>query len=177
LRHTEVDNVDVTAAIVLDDLIGSLVGTATDNVGGSATLDRDGILTNILEPDELQVARAETMNALFLVGADNDVAKSCTVLEDKDCILLTYQVSIYHRLESCTRELAKLTTFALTRALDTAVVANPFSVENLTLLEISGCAEGLGASGFGNTACVAKACHGGGKGGKNSQNARSVHLD
>lgn len=114
------------------------------------------------------------MNTFLLVGTDDDVAKSCTVFEDKDCILLTFPVSMSTEHIGYT---GKLTTLALTSALDTAVVANPLSIENLALLEVSRRAEGLGASGFGDTACVAKACHGGRKGRENSENARSVHLD
>lgn len=75
------------------------------------------------------------------------------------------------------RELGKPTTLALTSALDTAVIANPLSIENLALLEVSGRAEGLGASGFGDTARVAKTCHGSRKGRKNGDKAGSVHLD
>ena len=70
----------------------------------------------------------------------------------------------------------KHTTLALTRALDTTVVANPLSVKDLTLLEVSGSAEGLGASGLGDTAFVTKASHGGGKGSENGEDAGSVHF-
>lgn len=70
----------------------------------------------------------------------------------------------------------KRTTLALTGALDTTVVANPLSVKDLALLEVSGSAEGLGASGLRDTAFVPKASHGGGQGRENGDNAGSVHF-
>lgn len=85
----EVDNVDVTTAVVLDDLVGGVVSTATDDVGGTAAKDGDGILTDVLEPGELDVAGALAVDALTLVGTDDDVAESSTVLEDEDGILGT----------------------------------------------------------------------------------------
>lgn len=85
----EVDNVDVTAAVVLDELVGALEGTTADDVGNTVTLDGDGILADILEPDELEVARSLAVDTLALVGTDDDVAESGAVLEDKDSVLLT----------------------------------------------------------------------------------------
>ena len=44
---------------MLDDLVGCLVGTATNDPGvlaGLVTLDGDGILADILEPDKVQGA-------------------------------------------------------------------------------------------------------------------------
>lgn len=90
----------MTTSVVLDHLVGSLVGTATDDVGSSTTLDRDSILADILEPDKLKVTGAETVDTLLLVGADNDVAKSGTVLENEDSILLTYKTLVNRRLLS-----------------------------------------------------------------------------
>lgn len=87
---TEVDNVDVTTSVVLDYLVGSLVGTATDDVGSSTTLERDSILADVLEPDKLKVAGTETVDTLLLVGTNDNVAKSGAVLKNKDSILLTY---------------------------------------------------------------------------------------
>ena len=101
---TEVDNVDVTASVVLDHFVGSLVGTATDDVGSSTTLKRDSILTNVLEPDELKVTSTETVDTLLLVGTDDDVAKSGTVLENKDCILLTCRMLVSRGLSNRARK-------------------------------------------------------------------------
>jgi hypothetical protein len=100
LGLTEVDNVDVTTSVVLDHLVGSLVGTATDDVGSSTTLKRDSILANILEPDELKVTGAETVDTLLLVGADDDVSKSGAVLKNKDCILLTCRMLVSRGLSN-----------------------------------------------------------------------------
>lgn len=85
----EVDDVDVTAAVVLDDLVGGVVSTTTDDVGSAAAKDGDGILADILEPGELDVARALAVNTLTLVGTDDDVSESGTLLEDEDGVLGT----------------------------------------------------------------------------------------
>ena len=90
----------MTTSVVLDHFVGSLVGTATNDVGSSTTLDRDSILTNILEPDELKVAGTETVDTLLLVGTDDDVAKSGTVLKNKNSILLTYGMLVSPELSS-----------------------------------------------------------------------------
>ncbi|KAI6749367.1 hypothetical protein HG530_015206 [Fusarium avenaceum] len=86
---SEVHNVDVTASVVLDELVGSLVGTASNDVGSSTTLDSDGILADVLKPDELEVTGTKAVNALLLVGTNDDIAKGSTILEDEDSILLT----------------------------------------------------------------------------------------
>jgi hypothetical protein len=88
-KLTEVNNVDVTASVVLDDLVGSLVGTASDDVGSSTTLDSDGILADVLEPDKLKVASAKAVNTFLLVGTNNDVTKGSAILKDENSVLLT----------------------------------------------------------------------------------------
>lgn len=52
----EVDDVDMTTAVMLNDFISSLVGATSDDVGCAAALDRDGILADVLEPDEFKSA-------------------------------------------------------------------------------------------------------------------------
>jgi hypothetical protein len=74
---------------VLDDLVGSLVGTASDDVGSSTTLDSDSILADVLEPDELEVTSAKAVNTLLLVGTNNDVTKGSAILKDENSVLLT----------------------------------------------------------------------------------------
>ena len=85
----EVDNVDMSASVVLDDLVCGVESTTADDVGSTITLDGDGILADVLEPDKLQRARAQAVNTLTLVGTDDDVAESGTLLEDKDSVGLT----------------------------------------------------------------------------------------
>lgn len=141
---------------MLDNFIGSLISTATNNVGSSTTLDRDSILTNILKPDKLKVTSTKTVNTLLLVRTDDNVTKSSSVFENEHSVLLA--------------------AFALAGALDAAVVANPLCVEDLALLEVLRGAERLGARGFRDAAGVAKAGHGGGEGGEEGEKAGGVHF-
>jgi hypothetical protein len=84
----KVDNVDVATSVVLDDLVGRLVGTAANDVGGAAALDANGILADVLEPDELEVAGALAVDALLLVGTNDDIAEGGAVLKNEDSVLL-----------------------------------------------------------------------------------------
>lgn len=131
----EVDDVDLTAAVVLDDLVVGVVGTTSNDVGGTITLDGDGVLTDVLEPDELQSARAQAVDTLALVGADDDVAKGSTILEDEDSI--------------------GLASLALTTAGNTTVVLHPAGIESLASGNVLGLAETLGVGGGGDAAFVA----------------------
>jgi predicted thioredoxin/glutaredoxin len=57
--NVEVNDVDCSAAIVLDDLVRCVVSTTTDDPGllsGLVFFDGDGVLADILEPDELESA-------------------------------------------------------------------------------------------------------------------------
>lgn len=80
----------MAATVVLNNLIRGLIGSSADNVGGSVTLDRDGVLADILEPDELEVAGSETVDTFLLVLADDDVTKSGTLFENEDGVSLTW---------------------------------------------------------------------------------------
>lgn len=80
----KVDNVDVAAAVVLDDLVGGVVGAAADDVGRAVALDRDGVLANVLEPDVLEGTAAQAIDALSLVGADDDVLEGGALFENED---------------------------------------------------------------------------------------------
>lgn len=86
----KVDNVNMATTVVLNDLVGSLIGTSANDVGGSVTLDRDGVLANVLEPDKLEVAGSETVDTFLLVLADDDVTKSGTLLENENGVSLTW---------------------------------------------------------------------------------------
>lgn len=67
---------NLTAAIVLDDLVRSILRATTGNIGGTRSLlEGDGILAHILKPDVVNVARTHAMDPLGLVGADNNVPK------------------------------------------------------------------------------------------------------
>lgn len=90
----EVVDVDVAAAVVLDDLVGGGEGAAADDVGLAIALDGDGVLAHVLEPDVLEVAGAEAVDALGLVCADDDVLQGCAVLEDEDGVLLATLVLV-----------------------------------------------------------------------------------
>lgn len=146
----------MTASVVLDNLIGSLISTTTNDIGSSTTLNRDSILTNILKPDKLKVTSTKTVHALLLVRTNDNVAKSGTVFEDEHGVLLA--------------------ALALAGALDAAVVANPLGVKDLALLEVLGGAEGLGACGFGDATCVAEAGHCGGEGCEEGEKVGGVHF-
>lgn len=146
----------MAASIVLDNLISSLISTATNDVGSSTTLNRDSILANILKPDKLKVASTKTVHTLLLVRTNDNITKSSTIFKNEHSVFLA--------------------AFALARALDAAVVANPLGVEDLALLEVLGSAEGLGARGFGDAACVAEAGHGGGERGEECEKAGGVHF-
>lgn len=79
----------MTASVVLDELVGTLVGTASNDVGSSTALDSDGILADILKPDKLEVTGTKTVNTLLLVGTNDDVTKGSAILKDENSVLLT----------------------------------------------------------------------------------------
>lgn len=85
----EVDDVHRTTAVMLDNLIRSVVRTTTNDprlVASDILLDGDGILTDIFEPDELKRAGALTVDTLGLVLADNAVSKSCALFKEEDSV-------------------------------------------------------------------------------------------
>jgi hypothetical protein len=83
---TKVDDVDVAAAVVLDELVGAMVSAAANDVGNAAALDGDGVLAHILEPDVFEVASAEAVDAFLLVGTDDNIAERSALLENEDGI-------------------------------------------------------------------------------------------
>lgn len=87
ILNVEVDDIDGAAAVVLDDLVASVVGaTAYDPrlLTGLVVLDGNGILADVLEPDELEVARAVAVNTLGLVLADDHVSQGRARAEEED---------------------------------------------------------------------------------------------
>ena len=64
----------MSAAVVLHNLVRARLGAAANDVGrATALLDRDGVLTDILEPDVVDVARAKAVDALLLVLSNDNV--------------------------------------------------------------------------------------------------------
>jgi len=104
--NVKVNNVNGSAAVVLDDLVRSMVGSTPDDprlFAGSVILDGQGILTNVFPPYELKMRsvrynnlrtvrtylqRAVTlaMNTLSLVLADDHIAERGTRVKKEDCI-------------------------------------------------------------------------------------------
>jgi len=78
---------------VLDNLVAGVVRTTTNDPGllsSLVILDRDSVLADILEPDELEGAGTITVHALGLVLADDDVAQGGAGAEEEDSISVTY---------------------------------------------------------------------------------------
>lgn len=72
---------------MLDDLVASVVGATTNYPGlltGLVVLDGNGILADVLKPDELEVARAVAVNTLGLVLADDDVSQGRARAKEED---------------------------------------------------------------------------------------------
>jgi len=72
----EVDDVDGSAAVVLDDLVRSMVGTTTDDpsvLTSLVVLDGECVLANVLPPDEFKSAVSIAVDTLSLVLTNNDV--------------------------------------------------------------------------------------------------------
>lgn len=152
------DDVHGTAAVVLDNFIGSFVGPATDDPGLIAraiVLDSNGILTHclvvssgaalfhqqaltVLEPYKFQCASTIAMHSLSLVLANNTVLQSSPFLKKEHSIGIT-------------------TLSLVTASSATTVVPGPSAVERLTGSNSNDLAVCLGRSGNGNTAGVAVA--------------------
>jgi hypothetical protein len=90
ILNVKLGDLNSTAAVELDDLVGGVEGTATTDDGSSGLLlQSDSVLTDVLEPDILESARALAVDTLSLARADNDVAESGTVFEDEHSISLS----------------------------------------------------------------------------------------
>jgi hypothetical protein len=85
----EVDDIHMAAAVMLDDLVVGAVCTSANDVGSAVTLDGDGIFADVLEPDELEVAATQAVDALLLVGTDDDVLQGCALFKNEDSVRLT----------------------------------------------------------------------------------------
>lgn len=113
------------------------------NAHDPATYDRDGVLADILEPDELEGAVALTVDTLRLVLANDDVLQSSALVEDE------HGVGV----------LALALLAAGTRA---TVILGPLTVEDLTGLDLDDGLVRVVGGGGGNAALVTEAGKSGG---------------
>lgn len=160
--NVEVDDVNGTAAVVLDNLVRTVVSTTTDDPGLGASLivlDGKSVLADVLPPDVLKSAVTGAVDTLSLVLADDDVAESGALVEVEDGVLVV--------------------TLALTTASTAAtVVPVPLTVEDLAGLDLNDCLVGLGANSLRNTTGETVAGHGGGKESCNSsEDGRGLHFE
>lgn len=82
-----VDDVYGAAAVVLDNLVGSVVGASADDPGlaaGLVVFDADGVFADVFEPDVFEGAVAVAVDAFGLVFADDDVFQSGSGFEEED---------------------------------------------------------------------------------------------
>jgi hypothetical protein len=84
-RHTH-----SSTTVVLDDLVGRTLGTTiVDARRATLLLDGHGVLAHFLKVDVVEGAGTEAVNALGLVGANDDVLESGTLLEEEDGVVVT----------------------------------------------------------------------------------------
>lgn len=84
---SEARNRHGAATVVLEDLVLGAESTAASDSGGvtgSLLLDGESVLADGGPPDVLQLAVAEAVDTLDLVGANDDVGKARALLEDED---------------------------------------------------------------------------------------------
>ena len=82
-----VDDVYGAAAVVLDHLVGSVVGASADDPGlaaGLVVFDADGVFADVFEPDVFEGAVAVAVDAFGLVFADDDVLQCGSGFEEED---------------------------------------------------------------------------------------------
>lgn len=87
ILDVEVDDVHGSAAVVLNNLVGGVVSTTANDPGLLAShvvLDGNGVLTDVLEPHELEVAGTTAVHALSLVRANNDVTQGGAGVKEED---------------------------------------------------------------------------------------------
>jgi hypothetical protein len=83
----EVLDGDGSTSVVLQDLVRGGLGSSTVDVGGTrGLLEGCGILANVSPPDVVEGTRAEAVNSLAVVGANDDVREDSTGLENEDGI-------------------------------------------------------------------------------------------
>lgn len=72
---------------MLNNLVNSIGCSTTDNESVTSAKDRNGIFTDVAEPDVGQRARAQAVDALERIGTNDNVGDGGTVLQDEDGIL------------------------------------------------------------------------------------------
>jgi len=88
LSAVRVDD-DITASVMLNDLVISILGSTPGDCRCSrGLLDGDGIFANILEPDIPQSARAQAVDTLRLVCADNNILQSSALLKQENGVAI-----------------------------------------------------------------------------------------
>lgn len=93
------------------------------------TYDRDGILANILEPDELESTGTHAVDTLHLVCADDDVLQSSASTEDEHGIIATY--NLRKSSDTILSKIGLHTTLAFTTGTSATVVLDPTSIKDL----------------------------------------------
>lgn len=170
----EVDDVDVTAAVVLDDLVVGVEGTTADDLGVAVALDGDGVLADVLEPDVLESARANAVDTLALVSADDDVPQGGTVLENKDGVGLA-ALRLATALDAAV-VLEKRRSDAVRNKSVQQTYLDPLGIEGLALLDVLGLTERLGVGVLRQTTVVRQAGEGSGQSSQESDEAGRVHT-
>lgn len=90
MTYVEVLDNDLALSVELQDLVISVSGSSTNNVGGAARLlECNSILADILMPDVDQGTCALAVNTLCLVLANDDIGERGALFEDEDSVLLT----------------------------------------------------------------------------------------
>lgn len=75
-------------AVDLDDLVCGCKGSAAGDGHVAVSLESGGVLADILPPDVGDGAGAPAVDALGLVGPDDDVGDGGAVFENEDCLVL-----------------------------------------------------------------------------------------
>ena len=121
-------DLNVSAAVVLHDLVRARLGATANDVGSSAALlDRDGVLADILEPDVVDVARAKAVNALLLVLSNDNIPDKIPVKNANR--ILEKLVSLDSAARLYEEDGVGITTLAVRAGIRTAVEADVSAVE------------------------------------------------
>jgi hypothetical protein len=86
-KHPRHNHTHSSTTVVLDDLVGRTLGaTVVDARCATLLLDGHGIFTHFLEVDVVEGAGTDAVDALGLIGANDDVLESGTLLEEEDSV-------------------------------------------------------------------------------------------
>lgn len=73
--------------LVLNNLVNSIGCSTTDNKSVTSAEDGNGIFADVTEPDVGQRARAQAVDTLERIGADDNIGDGGAVLQNEDGIL------------------------------------------------------------------------------------------